>query len=164
MEELTECVEIAYNPVLQMLVVHKADEKDDSSLKWTRQDNSMRKCSCRGFSNALFDNMGWNLDYKYKVIGCSMEIDGETVLIFTLEDPIRIVPIKSETKTRVENRKNKGRETKELLEAGFAPEDFQMPSTMPDLGSEMLNEKAMNAAKNAAKSRATYYDNSYFAT
>ena len=33
MEELTECVEIAYNPVLQMLVVHKADEKDDSSLK-----------------------------------------------------------------------------------------------------------------------------------
>ena len=159
MEELTECVEIAYNPVLQMLVVHKADEKDDSSLKWTRQDNSMRKCSCRGFSNALFDNMGWNLDYKYKVIGCSMEIDGETVLIFTLEDPIRIVPIKSETKTRVENRKNKGRETKELLEAGFAPEDFQMPSTMPDLGSEMLNEKAMNAAKNAAKSRATYYDN-----
>ena len=100
-EELTECVEIAYNPVLQMLVVHKADEKDDSSLKWTRQDNSMRKCSCRGFSNALFDNMGWNLDYKCKVIGCSMKIDGETVLIFTLEDPIRIVPIKPETKTWV---------------------------------------------------------------
>ena len=105
----------------------------------------MRKCGCKGFSNALFDNMGWNLDYKYKVIGAPMDIDGETVLVFTLENPIRVVPIGIE-KEQGETRKTKNRATKELLEAGFAPEDFQVPTSVSDinLGSNTLNEKAKN--------------------
>ena len=45
---------------------------------------------------------------------------------------------------------------KELLDAGFAPEDFQMPQSADiELGNDTLNEKA----RNAAKSRAIYYDN-----
>ena len=68
----TEFVEIAYNPILQMLIVHKAEESD-RSLKWA--DSKMRRCGCKGFSNALFDNMGWNLDYKYKLVGSSMVIE-----------------------------------------------------------------------------------------
>ena len=49
------------------------------------------------------------------------------------------------------------RQTKELLEAGFEPEDYQMPSTVSeiDLGNDTLNAKA----RNAAKSRAIYFDN-----
>lgn len=156
-DTVVEHVEIAYNPVLQMVVVRKSDP-DKNTLHWMkRRDNkfNMRKCPCRGFSHALFDNMGWNLDYKYRLIGASMEIDGQQVLVFTLEDPIMIVPIKME-KTKVES-KSENRATKELLEAGFAPEDFQIPSTVSDidLGSDTLNEKA----KNVAKSRAIYFDN-----
>ncbi len=154
-------MEIAYNPIMQMLVVHKADGDEKSTLRWVAENKKkqlfMRKCGCKGFANALFDNMGWNLDYKYKVVGVPMEIDGQIVLVFTLEEPIRIVPIKMEEKGKQAERASKNRQTKELLEAGFAPEDFQLPSSMSDidLGSDTLNEKA----RNAAKSRAIYYDN-----
>ncbi len=153
-------VEIAYNPVLQMIIISGAKEESEHTLKWVTERNNrptMRRCSCRGFSNALFDNMGWNLDYKYKLIGTSMIIDGQPVLIFTLESPIRIVPIIMEKKKEDEGKKVKSRQTKELLEAGFAPEDFQIPSSVSDidLGNDTLNEKA----RNAAKSRAIYYDN-----
>ena len=155
----SEYVEIAYNPILQMIIVHKADE-NVRSLKWA--DSKMRRCGCKGFANALFDNMGWNLDYKYKMVGSSMVIDGETVLVFTLDKPIRQIPIRMETEKQETGKKSKGKAMKELLEAGFAPEDFQVPNTVPeiDLGNDALNEKFMNAAK----SRAIYYDNYTSAT
>ena len=130
-------------------------------MKWAVEKNdrlTMRRCSCKGFSNALFDNMGWNLDYKYKLIGGSMMIDDQPILVFTLEDPIKIIPIVMDKKGKDETgKKTKSRQTKELLEAGFAPEDFQIPSAVSDidLGSDTLNEKA----RNAAKSRAIYFDN-----
>ncbi len=158
---LIQFVEIAYNPILQMLVIRATEEENERTLRWAaeRHDRlTMRKCSCRGFSNALFDNMGWNLDYKYKLIGSSMIIDEQPVLVFTLEDPIKIVPIALEKKNKEEaGKKAKSRQTKELLEAGFAPEDFQIPSSVSDidLGNDTLNEKA----RNAAKSRAIYFDN-----
>ncbi len=158
---LIQFVEIAYNPILQMLVIRATEEENERTLRWAaeRHDRlAMRKCSCRGFSNALYDNMGWNLDYKYKLIGSSMIIDEQPVLVFTLEDPIKIVPIALEKKNKEEaGKKAKSRQTKELLEAGFAPEDFQIPSSVSDidLGNDTLNEKA----RNAAKSRAIYFDN-----
>ena len=154
-------IEIAYNPILQMLVIRAAEEDNERTLKWAverKEKLAMRRCSCKGFSNALFDNMGWNLDYKYKLIGGFMVIDDQPVLVFTLEDPIKIVPIVKEKKNKDETgKKAKNRQTKELLEAGFEPEDFQMPSAVSDidLGSDTLNAKA----RNAAKSRAIYFDN-----
>ena len=159
-DDAIQNVEIAYNPIMQMMIIRSTEKEDEHTLKWATEKNeklSMRKCSCRGFSNALFDNMGWNLDYKYKLIGTSMVIDGRPVLVFTLERPIKIVPIVMEKQSKDESgKKKKSRQTKELLEAGFAPEDFQIPSSVSDidLGSETLNEKA----RNAAKSRAIYYD------
>ncbi len=154
-------VEIAYNPVMQMLIIRSSEEEDEHALNWAVKRNNrlyMRKCSCRGFSNALFDNMGWNLDYKYKLIGASMVIDGQTVLVFTLKDPIRIVPLAMRKEPKNESgKRSNSRQTKELLEAGFAPEDFQIPTSVTDidLGSDTMNEKA----RNAAKSRAIYFDN-----
>ena len=159
--DIVQDIEIAYNPVMQMLVIRAADKEDERSIKWAVEKNdrlTMRRCPCKGFSNALFDNMGWNLDYKYKLIGGTMIIDGQPVLVFMLDDPIRIVPIVQEKREKDETgKKTKNRQTKELLEAGFAPEDFQIPSAVSDidLGNETLNEKA----RNAAKSRAIYFDN-----
>lgn len=159
--DIIQHIEIAYNPIMQMLIIRAAEKENERSLTWAVERNeklTMRRCSCKGFSNALFDNMGWNLDYKYKLIGGSMMIDDQPVLIFTLEDPIKIVPIVMEKKDKEETgKKTKSRQTRELLEAGFAPEDFQIPSYVSDidLGSDTLNEKA----RNAAKSRAIYFDN-----
>lgn len=159
--DVIQMIEIAYNPIMQMLVIRAVEEEDERTLKWAVERNdrlTMRRCPCKGFSNALFDNMGWNLDYKYKLIGGSMVIDDQQVLVFTLDDPIKIVPIVMENKQKEElGKKTKNRQTKELLEAGFALEDFQVPTSVSDidLGNDTLNEKA----RNAAKSRAIYFDN-----
>ena len=159
--DVIQMIEIAYNPIMQMLVIRAVEEEDERTLKWAVERNdrlTMRRCPCKGFSNALFDNMGWNLDYKYKLIGGSMVIGDQQVLVFTLDDPIKIVPIVMENKQKEElGKKTKNRQTKELLEAGFAPEDFQVPTSVSDidLGNDTLNEKA----RNAAKSRAIYFDN-----
>ena len=161
--EKAEHVEIAYNPIMQMMVVRKTEE-GINSLQWAKENKNnqitMRRCRCRGFANALYDNMAWNLDYKYKVVGTYMIIDGSPALIFTLDDPIKIVPYRVEEdqtdRFGMGNRKKANRrQTRELLEAGFAPEDIQLPS-MPeiDLGNDTLNERA----KNAARSRAIYFD------
>ena len=159
--DAVQTVEIAYNPVMKLIVIRSTDADDEHALKWAAERNdqiTMRKCSCRGFASALFDNMGWNLDYKYKLIGASMIIDGQPVLVFSLDNPIRTVPIVREQKPKADTgKKTRSRQTAELLEAGFAPEDFQIPTAVTgiDLGSDTLNEKA----RNAAKSRAIYYDN-----
>ena len=155
-------IEISYNPIMQMIVVRRAEETENS-LQWTVESKEngllMKRCGCRGFANALYDNMGWNLDYKYRVVGSIMEIDGEPILVFCLDDPIRIVPTfqnEEQSDRNTSARKNTRRQTKVLLEAGFAPEDFSLPSVPEiDLGNDTLNEKA----KNAARSRAIYYDN-----
>ena len=157
-----EFVELAYNPVMKMMVVRKA-EHGLNSLRWAAPNRKrvikMRKCSSRGFMNALFDNMGWNMDYKYKFVGTVMIIDGAPTLVFTFDEPVCSVPIRFENETvSAEKRKKKvtRQQTKELLEAGFAPEDYQLPNLPEiDLGNSVLNEKA----KNAARSRAIYYDN-----
>lgn len=165
-----EFVELAYNPVMKMMVVRIA-EQGRNALHWAAPNKNnimmMRRCSSRGFMNALFDNMGWNMEYKYKVVGTVMMIDNEPTLVFTFDDPICTVPINYEadtvaTEKRDKDKRDRVKETKVLLEAGFAPEDYLPPeeyqlSNLPeiDLGSSVLNDKA----RNAARSRAIYYDN-----
>ena len=45
-DTLVEQVEIAYNPVLRMIVIHKSDEDDSRTLKWVKEKDDgiiMRK-------------------------------------------------------------------------------------------------------------------------
>lgn len=160
--DLAEYVEIAYNPIMQVLIV-RASESCPDSIHWVcnsiNSKSTMKRCSCRGFSNVLFDNMGWNMEYKYRIVGTVTMIDNAPALVFTLDKPIIIVPTqekKTRKNTNPMTKKVTRKPLSELLEAGYAPEDIQMPN-MPevDLGNQTLNEKA----KNATRSRAIYYDN-----
>lgn len=46
----------------------------------------MRRCACKGLAGSIYENMGWNNDYKYKIIGSLMEVGGQQCLVFCLSE------------------------------------------------------------------------------
>ncbi len=94
-----ELVEIAYNSVEQILLVRHSAGEDEKALKWGRyNDNNKlepKKCACHALMNAMYGTMNWNKDYKYRVVGFPVEIEGEVMLAFSLEESVMIVPAKA---------------------------------------------------------------------
>lgn len=92
-----EDVEIIYNPLEMILIVRPAKKDSAKTLGWSRTKDgltTMRHCSCRGIMGAVYDNMGWNEEYKYRVIGSSCGSGDDAMLIFYLEEPMIIAPTK----------------------------------------------------------------------
>ena len=151
-------VELAFNAVEQMLIVRKAGQDTPKTLKWVKESHdayTMKRCGCKGVASAIFSNMGWNTDYKYRVIGRAVECDGETMLVFYLDSSVRIVPAKPYTEQDAENVKNDKKKAKKMFLDGFLPYGI----VLPNLEDFDLGEGPMAAqAKNMAKSRAIYYD------
>ena len=93
-----ELIEIAYNSVEQILLVRRSTTSNFRSMKWGQYFDEhkyiTKRCACRALTTAIYETMGWNKDYKYKVMGFPVEIEGETMLGFSLEESIMIVPAK----------------------------------------------------------------------
>ena len=115
----------------------------------------MKRCGCKGVASAIFSNMGWNTDYKYRVIGRAVNYGDETMLVFYLDNPVQIVPAKPYTEQEVESNKADKKKTRKMFLDGFLPYGIVLPDLEDfDLGDGPMAEQA----KNMAKSRAIYYD------
>jgi len=42
--------------------------------------------SCSGFASVLFDSLGWDTRFKYKIVGVKREKKKDAIVIFSLED------------------------------------------------------------------------------
>ncbi len=157
-ERIVEDVDIFYNPTERLVLIKKANEKTSKSIHWARNDKSamcMKRCSVVGLSEAIYENMGWELDYKYRVLGTAVEVDGEELLVFALDDNFMIVPARRGTFVSLDTSKLSANETKELMREGAIPEN----EVMPDLDDFHLgNGPISKAAKIMARSRAIYFD------
>ena len=72
---------------------------DPQTIQWSREKDGnqiMRRSSIKGLAGAVYDNMDWTRDYKYKVFGTLLETTEGPALIFRLDDPIINVRIKPE--------------------------------------------------------------------
>lgn len=157
-EQSVENVDIYYNPTERLIMIKKANEKTATSLHWTRTHNEnffMKRCSSVGLSKAIYENMGWEPDYKYRVLGTAVEIDGEGILVFALDDSYMIVPAKKGTFVSLDTSKLSENEAKEMMRDGTIPKN----EVMPDLDDFHLGNGPMSkAAKIMARSRAIYFD------
>ncbi len=151
-------IEVAYNPMERILLVHRAPKPSLRSLHWVGEKNGkaeMRRCPCHGLTEAIYQNMKWNRDYKLRIVGSVIEIDGETVLSFELDEPIMIVPTEVRKKKAQTEKRHERRETKVLIEAGYITDDIRIPTLAEyDFGSQALNDEIHEYAR----SRAIYYD------
>lgn len=80
-------VKILVNQKEKKLVLKPCDEFDISGYKWARMKDGKRYASQRTgetFVLLICKMMGWNPDYRYKIMGKKNKAKGEDVLVFDL--------------------------------------------------------------------------------
>ena len=86
--------------------------------------------------------MSWNEEFKYRILGSRIELEGKTALAFYLDEPIIVVPAK---------RKCQDAEKSEIISKEVLPVDTEEIS-MEDNAADGVVEKTQS------RSRAIYFD------
>ena len=139
-------VKVCYNPVERILVVYPANKESTTTLRWCSEQYpgkvTMRRCGCRGLARAVFENMSWNEEFKYRILGSRIELEGKTALAFYLDEPIIVVPTK---------RKCQNAEKSEIISKEVLPMDTEEIAA-DDIAADGVVEKTQS------RSRAIYFD------
>ena len=83
-------VHVMFNSDLKRIVVRGCDENDKEALRWciAKPDKrKSRKMSCKPFSELVYNEMGWDSDCRYKILGYRINFEGETLYVFDLLVP-----------------------------------------------------------------------------
>ena len=156
--QAAQFVELAYNPVERLLVVRKSRKESDRTIRWIGEQNGnpcMRRCTCRGISGALYENMGWNANFKYRVLGSVQTIGDEDVLVFFLDESMAIVPAKAGSIRNIDTDTIDEQQARDIVREGYLPEQ----GYVPDLSDfELGNGPMATSVKKLSRSRAIYYD------
>lgn len=83
-------VHVMFNSDLKRIVVRGCDENDKDALRWciAKPDKrKSRKMSCKPFSELVYNEMGWDNDCRYKILGYRINFEGETLYVFDLLVP-----------------------------------------------------------------------------
>ena len=96
--EDVEYVELLFNSVEKCIAVRPCERSSINAIKWgTIRDGrwAVLPKSCKGFSEPLYELMGWNKECKYKLRGQFCGSADEQVMIFELEEPEVLVQEKN---------------------------------------------------------------------
>lgn len=99
MEEVVY-VQVLINPDTGKLVVRPCDEGDRDAIRWciTRDDKrKSRQISCSMFTAKLYDLMGWETLYRYKMQGTRISYQGESLYVFDLTSTEVYIPTTQES-------------------------------------------------------------------
>lgn len=83
-------VHVMFNSDLKRIVVRGCDENDKDALRWciAKPDKrKSRKMSCKPFSELVYNEMGWDSDCRYKILGYRINFEGESLYVFDLLVP-----------------------------------------------------------------------------
>ena len=83
-----EYVQILVNPETKMLVVRPCSEEEKDSFRWcSNGKRAPKQINCRIFFAKVISLMGWNSDYRYKLLGKLVRSNGELLFVFDLSTP-----------------------------------------------------------------------------
>ena len=87
--ETTDYIQILVNPEEKKLAVKPSNEEDKDSFKWTagKSKRLPRQIKCNLFFAKVFTLMGWNPNYKYKLLGKLIRSNSELLFVFDLNSP-----------------------------------------------------------------------------
>ena len=69
---------------LKRIVVRGCDENDKDALRWcvAKPDKrKSRKMSCKPFATLVYQEMGWDSECRYKMLGYRITFEGETLYV-----------------------------------------------------------------------------------
>ena len=78
-------VELLVNPISKKFAVRPTDEKNRNAVVFSKISNGIyypRGVAASAFFSTLFSIFGWNIEYKYRIIGSLLEKDGELAYVF----------------------------------------------------------------------------------
>lgn len=83
-------IQILIHPEQKRLIIRPCDPDAPDSLRWARgggsKEVSNRDLLCKIFAAKVFDLMGWDKQYRYKMMGNPAVCDGEMLFLFRLTD------------------------------------------------------------------------------
>lgn len=83
-------IQIMVNPDEKRMIIRPCDPDTPDCLRWAvggaDKEIKNREMMCKFFSAKVFDMMGWNGDYRYKILGKPATCDGEFLYLFKLND------------------------------------------------------------------------------
>ena len=83
-------IQILIHPEQKRLIIRPCDPDAPDSLRWARggdgKELSNRDLLCKIFAAKVFDLMGWDRQYRYKMMGKPATCDGEILFLFKLTD------------------------------------------------------------------------------
>lgn len=99
-------IEMFYHPLLNSIIVRKADSDSVNSFKWKRDNGCpINNIETKAFSTVVYKNMDWFSDYSFKFRGILKERGDSKLLCFSLDEPQILVGkmnmISSSDKSRV---------------------------------------------------------------
>ena len=93
-------VQVLINPDTGKLVVRPCDEGARDAIRWCVAKNDKRKSrqiSCSMFTAKLYDLMGWEILYRYKMQGTRITYQGEHLYVFDLTSTEVYIPTAQES-------------------------------------------------------------------
>ena len=93
-------VQVLINPDTGKLVVRPCDEGARDAVRWciAREDKrKSRQISCSMFTAKLYDLMGWETLYRYKMQGTRISYQSEQLYVFDLTSTEVFIPSSSES-------------------------------------------------------------------
>lgn len=109
-------IQILVNQDNKRMVVRKCEENDKDALRlWVAKPDKRksRKMTNKIFSAMMYEMMGWNLDYRYKILGHKITFEDETIYVFDLMETEIFLDIKrkkakkdTESQSTTENANN----------------------------------------------------------
>lgn len=83
-------IQLLIHPEQKRLIVRPSLPDSPDSLRWARggkdREISNRDLMCKIFAAKIFDLMGWDSQYRYKMMGNPAVCDGEMLYLFKLTD------------------------------------------------------------------------------
>ena len=95
-------IQFLINPDEQKLIIRPCEEGDRDAVRWciTKQDKrKSRQITCRDFTERLYELMGWETVYRYKLQGVSIDYKGEKMYLFDLQAKEAFAPSRKDPNT-----------------------------------------------------------------
>lgn len=80
-------VQVLVNPTTEKLVIRPCDEGDRDAIRWCiakEEKRKSRQITCGLFTAKLYEMMGWEALYRYKLQGTKINYQGEQLYVFDL--------------------------------------------------------------------------------
>ena len=88
-------VQVLVNPITEKLVIRPCEEGARDAIRWCIAKDDKRKSreiSCSIFTAKLYEMMGWEALYRYKLQGTRINYNGEQLYVFDLTSTEMYIP------------------------------------------------------------------------